>query len=128
MARILVIEDDNDVRESLRQVLEQVGYEVEEACDGEEGIERYREKQADLIITDIIMPKKEGIETITDLRVEFPDVKVIAISGGGRLGPEPYLELAKGFGANRIIMKPFTTTEILEAVQELLEQPSEGPR
>lgn len=128
MARILVIEDDNDVRESLRQVLEHVGYEVEEACDGDEGIERYREKQADLIITDIIMPKKEGIETITDLRVEFPDVKVIAISGGGRLGPEPYLELAKGFGANRIIMKPFTTAEILEAVQELLEQPSEGPR
>ncbi len=127
MARILVIEDDNDVRKLLRQVLERVGYKVEEACDGEEGIERYREKQADLIITDIIMPKKEGIETITDLRVEFPDVKVIAISGGGRLGPEPYLELAKGFGANRIIMKPFTTAEILEAVQELLEQPSEGP-
>ncbi|MBL7211011.1 MAG: response regulator [Desulfobacteraceae bacterium] len=128
MARILLIEDDNDVREWLRQVLERVGYEVEEACNGDEGIERYREKQADLIITDIIMPKKEGIETITDLRVEFPDVKVIAISGGGRLGPEPYLELAKGFGANRIIMKPFTTAEILEAIQELLEQPSEGPR
>jgi CheY-like chemotaxis protein len=112
----------------LREILEHAGYEVEEASNGEEGIRRYREKQADLIITDIIMPKKEGIETITDLRVEFPDVKVIAISGGGRLGPEPYLELAKGFGANRIIMKPFTTTEILEAVQELLEQFSEGPR
>jgi len=128
MARILVIEDDNDVRKLLREILEHAGYEVEEASNGEEGIRRYREKQADLIITDIIMPKKEGIETITDLRVEFPDVKVIAISGGGRLGPEPYLELAKGFGANRIIMKPFTTTEILEAVQELLEQLSEGPR
>lgn len=126
MARILVIEDDVEVRELLRQILEHVGYEVDEAGDGEEGIKRYREKQADLIITDIIMPKKEGIETITDLKVEFPDVKVIAISGGGRLGPEPYLEVAKGFGANTIIMKPFSTAEILDAVQELLEQPSEG--
>jgi CheY-like chemotaxis protein len=128
MARILVIEDDVEVRKVLRQILEHAGYEIEEASDGEEGIERYREKQADLIITDIIMPKKEGIETITDLRIEFPDVKVIAISGGGRLGPEPYLELAESFGANRIIMKPFTTGEILDAVQELLEQPSESPR
>ena len=128
MALILVIEDDVEVRQMLRQILERSGYDVEEASDGEEGIRRYREKQADLIITDIIMPKKEGIETITDLKVEFPDVKVIAISGGGRLGPEPYLELAKGFGANRIIMKPFTAEEILEAIQELLEQPSEGSR
>ena len=126
MARILVIEDDVEVREVLRRILEHAGYEVEEASDGEEGIKRYREKQADLVITDIIMPKKEGIETITDLRIEFPDVKVIAMSGGGRLGPEPYLEVAKGFGANRIIMKPFSTGEILDAVQEVLEQPSEG--
>ena len=108
MARILVIEDDDEVRELLRQILEHVGYEVEEANDGDEGIKRYRETQSDLIITDIIMPKKEGIETITDLRMEFPDVKVIAISGGGRLGPEPYLEVAQSFGANRIIMKPFS--------------------
>jgi CheY-like chemotaxis protein len=128
MASILVIEDDVEVREVLRRILEHAGYEVEEASDGEEGINRYREKQADLVITDIIMPKKEGIETITDLRIEFPDVKVIAISGGGRLGPEPYLELAKSFGANHIIMKPFSTAEILDAVQELLKQPSESPR
>ncbi len=128
MARILVIEDDVEVRKVLRQILEHAGYEVEEASNGEEGIKRYSEKQADLVITDIIMPKKEGIETITDLRIEFPDVKVIAISGGGRLGPEPYLELAESFGANRIIMKPFSAGEILDAVQELLEQPSEGPR
>ena len=127
MARILVIEDDLEVREMLRDILEHGGYEVDEASDGEEGLKLFREKQADLIITDIIMPKKEGIETITDLRVEFPDVKVIAMSGGGRLGPEPYLEVAKGFGANRIIMKPFTTAEILNAVQELLGRPSEEP-
>lgn len=126
MTRILVIEDDDDVRDLLRQILERSGYEVEEASDGVEGIKRYREKQSDLIITDIIMPRKEGIETITDLRIEFPDVKVIAISGGGRLGPEPYLEVAKGFGANRIIMKPFTSGEILGAVSELLKQPAEG--
>ena len=71
-------------------------------------------------ITDIIMPKKEGLETIVDLKADFPEVKIIAISGGGRLGPETYLELAGGFGANRLLNKPFGHEELLEAVQDLL--------
>jgi len=120
MALILIIDDDFRIREVLRQILERAGYEVMEASDGKEGISLYREKQADLIITDIIMPKKEGLETITDLRIEFPEVKIIAISGGGRIGPETYLELAEGFGANRLLTKPFGHEELLEAVQDLL--------
>jgi len=120
MALILIIEDDRTIREVLRQILEHAGYEVMEASDGKEGISLYRERQADLIITDIIMPKKEGLETIVDLKADFPEVKIIAISGGGRLGPETYLELAGGFGANRLLNKPFGHEELLEAVQDLL--------
>lgn len=120
MALILIIEDDLTVREVLRQILEHAGYEVMEASDGKEGIDFHRKRQADLIITDIIMPKKEGLETIMDLKADFPELKIIAISGGGRLGPETYLELAKGFGANRILDKPFGHEELLEAVQDLL--------
>lgn len=120
MALILIIEDDLTIREVLRQILEHVGYEVMEASDGKEGISLYRERQADLIITDIIMPKKEGLETIMDLWAEFPELKIIAISGGGRLGPETYLELAEGFGANRLLNKPLGHEELLEAVQDLL--------
>lgn len=120
MALILIIDDDLKIREVLRQILEHAGYEVMEAPDGKEGIRLYRERQAELVITDIIMPKKEGLETITDLRIEFPEVKIIAISGGGLIGPETYLELAEVFGANRLLTKPFGHEELLEAVQDLL--------
>jgi CheY-like chemotaxis protein len=120
MGRILVIEDEAQMRKLLRQVLEDAGYEVEEAADGLEGIGLYRENPADLIITDMIMPKKEGMETILDLKLEFPDVKIIAISGGGRVGPEPYLEIAEGFGAERVFTKPFDLKELLTSVKEIL--------
>ena len=120
MALILIIDDDFKIREVLRQILERAGYEVMEASDGQEGISLYRERQADLVITDIVMPRKDGLETITDLRIEFPGSKIIAISGGGRLDPKTYLELAEGFGADRLLTKPFGHEELLEAVQDLL--------
>jgi DNA-binding response OmpR family regulator len=122
MGRILVIEDEDQMRKLLRQVLEDAGYEVEEASDGLEGIGLYRENPADLIITDMIMPKKEGMEIILDLKLEFPEVKIIAISGGGRVGPEPYLQVAEGFGAERVFIKPFDIKELLEAVKEIIGQ------
>jgi len=121
MARILVIEDVEEVRDVIRRTLEAEGYEVVEASDGKEGIKLYREKQADLIITDIIMPDKEGIETIKELRQDFPDMKIIAISGGGRIGPFDYLNLAKQFGASRTLAKPFELKELVKIVRELLE-------
>jgi DNA-binding response OmpR family regulator len=121
MGHILVIEDEAQMRKLLRQVLEDAGYEVEEASNGLEGIRLYRENPADLIITDMIMPKKEGMETILDLKLEFPDVKIIAISGGGRIGPEPYLQIAEGLGAERVFMKPFDIKELLAAVKEIME-------
>jgi len=101
-------------------MLEHAGYEVVEAPDGREGLRLYREKRPQLVITDIIMPNKEGLETILDLRREYPQVKILAISGGGRIGPESYLDIAEGFGADRILTKPFNHGELLEVVQDLV--------
>jgi len=120
MAWILVIEDDDHVRGMLRQMLRGEGYEVMEAAEGGAGLKLYREKPADLVITDIVMPGKEGLETIMELRRSYPRVKIIAISGGGRLGPRDYLQTAKLLGAHRIFFKPFEMKELLQAVQELL--------
>ena len=120
MKRILVIDDDVQVRQMLRQMLEREGYEVVDAPDGKEGIRLYRDEPADLIITDIIMPEKEGIGTIFELRREFPGVKIIAVSGGGRfVHKNDCLDLcrAKGIPA---FSKPFDRKELLEAIQKLL--------
>ena len=119
---ILVIDDDDQFRGMLRQTLEHAGYEVMDASNGKEGIRVFRENPADLVITDIIMPEKEGIETIRELKREFPDVKIIAISGGGRIGPVSYLKMAKGLGAQRTLTKPLEREELLRVVRELIGQ------
>ena len=120
MARILIIDDEPQIRSMLRLMLERVGYEVTEAPDGIEGIRRYRENPADLIITDLIMPNKDGIGMIIDLKKEFPKVKIIAMSGGGVNRPEGYLDGAKKLGATRTLTKPIDRDEMLNAVKETL--------
>ena len=122
MARILVIEDNMDVRSVIRQFLELAGHRVMVAANGLEGLKLFRQKPFDLIITDLIMPIKDGIETIMELRSEFPDVKTIAISGGGLVGPDTYLQLAESFGAACLLRKPFKKEELLKAVDEVLAQ------
>ena len=104
----------------LRQTLEREGYDVVVASNGRVGIKIYREDPADLIITDMVMPEKEGIETIMELKKDFPDVKIIAISGGGRSKPESHLNLAKQLGAKRVFPKPIDREELLNAIRELL--------
>ncbi|MCP3956154.1 MAG: response regulator [Desulfobacterales bacterium] len=120
MARILIIDDDTHVLSTLRKMLEREGYEVVEASDGKIGLRLYRENPTDLIITDLIMPEKEGLETIMELRRDFPDVKIIAISGGARNNPTTYLSLAENLGAQYIFSKPVNRKEFLKAVQDLL--------
>ncbi len=120
MACILVIDDDLQVRRMLRQMLERSGYVVFDAPDGNAGIKCYRECRADLVITDIVMPEKEGIETIRELVQEFPEVKIIAMSGGGRIGPDAYLEVARQIGAVRTLTKPVEREELLSNISELL--------
>jgi CheY-like chemotaxis protein len=124
MARILIIDDEPQIRSMLRLMLERVGYEVAEAPDGIEGIRRYRENPADLIITDLIMPNKDGIGMIIDLKKEFPKVKIIAMSGGGVNRPEGYLDGAKKLGAARTLTKPIDRDEMLKAVKETLKEPA----
>jgi CheY-like chemotaxis protein len=121
MARILVLDDDAVMREVLRAMLEAAGHEVIDAADGEAGMEIYRTQPTDLIVTDMIMPEKTGMEAIAELKQEFPDVKIIAISGGGeKSGPYSYLMMAKRLGAKRILMKPIKHQELVEAVSEVL--------
>jgi len=119
VVKILVIEDDPEVRNYLVAVLSRAGHEVREASNGKEGVQAFAAAPSDVVITDIIMPEKDGIETILDLRRTNPELKVIAISGGGRSTPDNYLHSAKLLGADRTIRKPFTNEEILAAVTEL---------
>ena len=118
--RILVIDDDDQMRVLLRQVMEWAGFEVTEAEDGREGMQQQRRQPADLVITDLIMPEQEGMETIRLLKKEFPQTRIIAISGGGRIGPEAYLPAAQELGADRVFSKPFDVRELAGAVKELL--------
>ena len=120
MGRILVIDDDNVIRLMIRHILEREGYEVTEAADGHEGLKLNRQCPADLIITDILMPDKEGIETIRDLKTECPNAVIIAISGGGRIGPEPYLKMAADFGAAATISKPIESEHLVKVVKQYL--------
>jgi CheY-like chemotaxis protein len=120
MARILVIDDDDQVRMLLRIMLESAGYQVEEAADGKRALQLYLERPIDLIITDLIMPEKEGLETIRELNRHAPGTKVIAISGGGQIGPRNYLEFASALGAARTFTKPIDREELLNAIRELL--------
>ena len=121
MKRILVIDDDDQMRQMLKQTLERAEYEVIDASNGNEGVRRFKESKTDLIITDLIMPEKDGMETIIELNREFPDVKIIAISGGSRvMDPKDYLHYATQVGVTRTFTKPFDTKELLEVIQRLL--------
>ena len=120
MSRLLLVEDDQTLLDVLQTFFKGKGFDVECACDGDEALAIFGTWRADLVITDILMPHKEGFETIRDLKRESSDVKIIAITGGGRNDPGAYLEFAKAFGADRTLAKPFELIELLEAVEELL--------
>lgn len=120
MAHILIIDDERPVRLLLRRIFEAEGHLVSDAAEGGEGIKLYRENPADLIITDLVMPGKEGLETIRELKHDYPDIKIIAISGGGRNMPGEYLRFAELMGAKTVLSKPVSKERLLEAVNELL--------
>ena len=120
MRRVLVIDDEAEIREILRETLEAAGYEVAVAANGREGLAAQQHRPADLVITDIFMPEKEGLETIQELRKRSPRPKIIAMSGGGGLGTLDYLPAAQQFGADRSIEKPFDCEAVLALVREML--------
>lgn len=104
----------------LRKMLERAGYEITEAADGKEGMKLFREAPTDLVITDILMPKQDGVETVIELTREFADARIIAISAGGRIDSKEYLRLAERLGVTHTFSKPFNRGELLQAIQELL--------
>ncbi|MGO9015679.1 MAG: response regulator [Dissulfurispiraceae bacterium] len=119
---ILIIDDEKDVRNSLRHVFEFHGYKVFEACNGKEGLDVYRRNMVDIVITDILMPEKDGLETILDIKKEFPKAKIIAMSGFGKGGMD-ILSIAREFGATHCIRKPFQPDEIIRLVNSTLDVP-----
>ena len=120
MARILIIDDEELVRFTIRQILEAAGHDVGEAKNGAEGLTRFKTNPYELVITDIIMPEKEGIETIIELHRDFPATRIIAISGGGRTRNLDFLKLAGQFGAAVSLAKPFSDDELIAAVDSCL--------
>jgi two-component system, chemotaxis family, chemotaxis protein CheY len=120
MAKILVIEDDAAVRTTIVQLLEEAGHRVLWAVDGLHGMAVFRSRQPDLVITDIIMPEQEGIQTITEMRAAKPDAKIIAISGGGRIHNTDFLQIARHLGAMDAIAKPFDAEFLLAIVEACL--------
>ena len=118
--RILIVEDDADLRDTLADVLTQSGYEVAEAPNGRLALQHMEQQPAEVVVTDMLMPEMEGVETIMAIRRAYPAVKVIAISGGGINSGESYLAIARVLGTHKILSKPFVPRELLEAIRELI--------
>ena len=120
MALILVVDDEPLMRRTVRAVLERAGHEVEEAQDGNEALRKFSDLQPDLVLTDIVMPDREGVETIGQLRRLNETVPIIAMSGGGSVGGSLFLELAEQLGATRTLSKPIRNAELVALVAECL--------
>ncbi len=119
-ATILVIDDDPAMRRYIKTALEREGYDVLEAADGVEGMALKRARGVNLIIVDIFMPEKDGLETIIELRAESPDCPILAMSGGGSMGEMSFLDYSRQFGARELLRKPFKPADLLAAVSRLL--------
>jgi CheY-like chemotaxis protein len=126
MAHILVIEDDSMLRSMLHQMLEHEGHDVLVAEDGLEATRLYQKQtNIDLIVTDVLMPEKDGLEVIMDIRNQMPHVKIIAISGGGRISHTDYLIAARRLGAHKTLPKPFARQELMDSINSLLAPPTD---
>ena len=114
--KILIIDDEELARFAIREALESLGHVVDEATDGEMGVTMARGGKYDLVVTDIIMPRKEGVETLIQLKQEHPGLKVIAVSGGGRTQNMDFLKAAAHYGADALLAKPFSTAQLRDAL------------
>ena len=121
--RVLIVDDDEQIRVLLQQMMEWAGFEVLVAENGKIAMQMQSRQPADLVITDLIMPEQEGLETISRLKKDYAGIKIIAISGGGRIGPEAYLPAALELGADLVFSKPFDVQEVVNSVKKLLGNP-----
>jgi CheY-like chemotaxis protein len=130
MQNVLVVDDEVDVRDAIKRVLDRAGYSVRAIGNAGAALEELRSCHADVVITDIIMPKINGVEAIEFIRKEFPAVRIIAISGGGNFGitdyqphaitTSAYLAAAERAGAHMILTKPFESKDLIQAVEQVL--------
>lgn len=120
MAKVLIIDDDPGFRRMIRMIITRMHHAVVEAADGDQGVALFRTERPDLVICDIVMPNKEGIQTILEIRAEAPDALIIAMSGGGVSVGTGYLSAALKLGANQVITKPFRPAELTAMVAQLL--------
>ena len=121
MGRILIIDDDRSMRIILEKILHSGGHETVSAENGREGIRLYRENPVDLILTDLIMPDRDGLEVVREISAEFPDAKIFAMTSYDSTGSKGYLELAVEYGALRTFQKPFNRDDLLAAIDEALD-------
>ncbi len=120
MALILIVDDDPQMLRLLSDIVELDGHDVLMAQDGALALEYFKAQAPDLMITDILMPNKEGLELISEVRERHPDIRIIAYSGGGSSDPESYLEFASGMGADRVFSKPMPLIELRQEIKQLL--------
>lgn len=120
MPGVLIVEDDNELREMLKLSLTRRRYIVMEAINGKDAISHFKPSITDLVVTDLIMPEEDGLKVILKLREIKPSLKIIAISGGGKAGPGSYLNLAKVLGADAVFSKPFSTNDLICKIEELV--------
>jgi CheY-like chemotaxis protein len=125
MASILVVDDEPALRRTLRSILEKAGHSVAEAGDGSEALVSFAADKPDLVLTDIIMPNREGVEMIGEMRRRDANLPIIAMSGGGTAGGDLFLTLARHVGATRTLEKPIRQSDLLEAVDACLSGPSQ---
>mgnify|MGYP001017979640 FL=1 len=116
----MIIEDEAGFREMLKNALLRRKYSIIEASDGKEARLRFKASIVDLVVTDILMPEEDGLKVIMKLKEIKPDIKIIAISGGGKAGPGNYLNLAKALGADDILFKPFSLNMLINRIEDLL--------
>jgi len=120
MKKILIIEDNQIVRNTVMRILQSAGYTVVTANDGVQGFDMFRKERPDLVVSDIIMPQQEGIATIRQILTERPGTKIIAISGGGRIGNTDFLQIARKMGAVDALQKPFDPDDLLGRINKCL--------
>jgi CheY-like chemotaxis protein len=121
MPGILLVEDDKELREMLKMSLLRRSFTVLEAENGKDAITHFKPLITDLVVTDLIMPEEDGLKVVIKLRELKPSLKIIAISGGGKVGPGSYLNLAKALGADAIYSKPFSINDLILKIEQLLE-------
>jgi len=119
VAGILLVEDNDDLRTMLKDALEKRRHYIIEASNGREALSKFKSSATDLVITDLLMPEQDGIGLIMELRKVQPEIKIIAISGGGKIGPSNYLDVAKTLGADAVFPKPFNLKSFIEEVERL---------